>query len=150
MDIDKDIENDRAMQFVGAWHLKSWTITDSTRDKISHPFGLAPIGLITYSDDGWMSATVSSEQRDSFSSGDRLRSQPDNRLAEAYKSYFSYTGSYELNEDEITHWVTMSLNPNMVGTKQVRKFKFVENQLHLSGIEKNELNTRTHSLIWQR
>ena len=136
--------------FIGAWEILSWEITESNSDKKSFPFGTDPKGLITYTADGWMSAAVSRKKRNKFESRGRLRALPDELLSEAYKSYFHYAGSYQLESDRVTHTVTMALNPSMVGTKQVRFYDISEGVLTLRGEEPSGAHTRYHTLKWRR
>ena len=42
----------------GTWQLESWTIGYSDRDDFSYPFGEDPTGLLLYTADGWMSASI--------------------------------------------------------------------------------------------
>ena len=135
---------------IGAWQILGWEITELNSDKRSFPFGEDPIGLIIYSEDGWMSAMVARREREKFSVGSRLREQADELLAGAYKSYFHYAGTYHLARDRVTHRVTMALNPNLVGTDQVRFYDFSDGVLTLRGEEACGSNIRYHTLRWQR
>jgi len=135
---------------LGAWQLLGWEIAESNSDKRLFPFGDNPQGLITYTADGWMSATVSCRQRNKLSTEGGLRNLPAQLLAEAYKSYFHYAGTYQLQSDRVIHAVTTALNPNMVGTEQVRFFDISDGVLTLRGEEPCGSNFRYHTLRWQR
>lgn len=148
--MNSNLNNSSENNFVGAWEILSWEINESNRDKKSFPFGKDPKGLITYTADGWMSAAVSRSNRAKFDSSNRLRALPDELLSEAYKSYFHYAGNYVLESDRITHHVTMALNPNMVGTKQVRFYDLSAEVLTLRGEEPTGAHIRYHTLKWQR
>ena len=43
---------------VGSWQLESWTVGYSDRDDFTYPYGEDPHGLLLYTDDGWMSASI--------------------------------------------------------------------------------------------
>ena len=45
-------------QLSGTWELESWTIGYSDRDDFSYPYGEDPQGLLLYTEDGWMSASI--------------------------------------------------------------------------------------------
>ena len=42
----------------GTWQLESWTIGYSDREDFTYPFGENPEGLLLYTGDGWMSASI--------------------------------------------------------------------------------------------
>lgn len=135
---------------LGTWKLLSWTVTDSSRETISEPFGASPEGLLVYTEAGWMSAAICRRKRSLFSVGQSLRSVEPGLLAQAYTSYFHYAGPFSVGEKSVTHTVAMSHNPNFVGTQQVRQFVFSENGLTLSGEETFGEQARKHQLQWQR
>ena len=135
---------------LGAWHLESWLISYSNSDRITHPFGEQPAGMIVYTDDGWMSASINRRDRVLLPTGEAFRGIDPTLLAEAYRSYFHYAGRYALQENVITHSVTQSLNPNFVDSTQLRKAEFSGNTLVLSGDEIVAGVTRSHRLTWHR
>lgn len=135
---------------LGTWKLLSWTVSDSTGDTISEPFGASPEGLLVYTEAGWMSAAICRSNRELFPARQSLRSVEPGLLAQAYTSYFHYAGPFSVGERSVTHSVAMSHNPNFVGTQQVRQFVFSDNGLTLSGEETFGKQTRKHQLQWQR
>lgn len=139
-----------ASAFIGSWRLQSWVISNSADDRQSEPFGANPNGLIQYTANGWMSAAVCRSERERFGDKVPLRKQNERALAEAYKSYFHYCGPYRIDGNTIIHSVVMSLNPNMVGTDQHRRFEFSSDQLILRGEEPAGKVTRYHKLVWRR
>ena len=139
--------NDIAL--VGSWSLQSWTIDYSDGRPRTFPYGENPQGLIMYSADGWMSAAINRDQRPLMDQAVGLRQQPERVLADAYKSYFHYAGRYRLEGNTVIHSVVQSLNPNFVGSEQVRHISFENNFLILTGYEEINTVTRTHRLTWQ-
>lgn len=135
---------------LGSWRLKAWAISYADSDKVSYPFGASPNGIIVYTAEGWMNAAIGRGDRALFPEGKALRSLPADRLAEAYSSYFHYAGIYRIERDMVIHTVEMSLNPNFVGTEQLRKMVFEGDQLTLSGEETLNSQLRQHRLIWGR
>ncbi|WP_439108124.1 lipocalin-like domain-containing protein [Congregibacter sp.] len=135
---------------LGAWHLDSWTISYSDSERISHPFGEQPTGMIVYTDDDWMSASINRSDRDLLPTGSAFRRTDPGLLADAYRSYFHYAGHYAIQDDVVTHTVTQSLNPNFVGSKQLRNARLSGQTLELSGTEEVDGVTRTHRLSWRR
>lgn len=134
---------------LGRWQLESWTISYEGSDRVIKPFGSKPQGMITYTP-GWMNAAIAVNDREPFPEGTALRSLAPEQLAKAYTSYFHYAGPYRIEGDTVIHSVVMSLNPNFVGTEQVRKMQFDGNYLTLSGEETIKGQRRLNTLCWQR
>lgn len=138
----KDIE--------GTWRLRSWQIRRNGSRTVTAPFGDRPEGLLVYSPDGWMSATVCRGDRPLFPAGSSPRSVDELLIAEAYRSYFHYAGPYRIEADSVVHTVCYSLNPNFVGTEQFRKMRIDGPLLTLTGIDRAGNAERHHELVWQR
>lgn len=137
-------------RLLGAWSLISWKIFSSDNPEPSEPFGANPEGLLQYTGDGWMSAAIASTGRSALPAGTSPRRMGPELLADAWRSYFHYAGRWRIEGDNVIHSVTQSLNPNMVGTEQVRHMHFEESTLTLTGIENAGQQTRRHVLRWQR
>lgn len=135
---------------VGAWQLESWTIGYSDRDDFSYPYGEDPKGLLVYSEDGWMSASIARHERPLFPADVPYRKLPDAQKAEAFSSYFHYAGRYRVQEGDVIHYVSQSLNPNFPGTEQLRHAELDGQTLVLSGKDKVGEVIRFHSLVWHR
>lgn len=134
----------------GSWQLRSWLISYEGNRAATAPFGEQPEGLLVYSPDGWMSATVCRGQRPLFPAGSSPRTADDQRIAEAYRSYFHYAGPYRVEGDHVIHAVHYSLNPNFVGTEQRRHMRLQGSLLTLSGSDRAGDIERHHELVWQR
>ncbi|GAB3275003.1 lipocalin-like domain-containing protein [Parahaliea aestuarii] len=135
---------------VGAWQLESWTIGYSNSDKLSNPFGEDPQGLLLYTADGWMSASVCRPDRSPLPEGESPRTLPDAAKAEAYASYFHYAGRFRVQGGDVIHYVSQSLNPNFPGSEQLRHAELDGQTLVLSGKDQVGEVTRFHSLVWHR
>jgi hypothetical protein len=113
--------------------------------------------MILYSADGHMCACIARGRRSKLSS-DSVRSAPEAERLAAFESYFQYAGPYEVRggpgEQQVVHTVTHALNPNFVGTQQVRTMAFAEagRQLTLSASDTLPGTTiaRHHRLVWSR
>ena len=141
---------------IGAWHLVRWDITYADGRAPSLPYGADATGLILYTPDGWMSACISRGARPPLSS-DSVRSAPEPERLAAFESYFAYAGPYRLRETngqvQVVHTVQHSLNPNFVGTEQVRDMNFdVRGRLTLSASDTLPGSgvARHHRLQWER
>jgi hypothetical protein len=134
----------------GTWQLESWTIGYSDRDEFTSPYGDDPQGLLLYSADGWMSASICRSERALLPQDVSFRKVPDQVKAQAFSSYFHYAGRYRVVDGDVIHYVTQSLNPNFPGTEQLRHAELDGQTLVLSGKDQQGEVTRFHSLVWHR
>jgi len=134
----------------GTWQLESWTIGYSDRDEFTSPYGDDPTGLLMYTVDGWMSASICRRERALLPEDVSFRKLPDPVKGEAYSSYFHYAGRYRVVDGDVIHYVTQSLNPNFPGTEQLRHAELDGQTLVLSGKDQQGDVTRFHSLVWHR
>jgi len=137
-------------QLCGTWGLESWTIGYSDRDEFTYPYGEDPQGLLLYTDDGWMSASICRSGRAALSAEVSFRKLPEADKAAAFSSYFHYAGRYRVEDGDVIHEVVQSLNPNMAGTAQLRHAELDGKTLVLSGKDEIGGTTRFHSLVWHR
>ena len=141
---------------LGTWQLVRWDITYGDGRAPSLPFGAQATGLILYANDGWMNACIARGDRERLSS-ESVRSAPEAECLAAFESFFQYAGRYEIQvrdgQQQVVHSVTHSLNPNFVGTQQVRNMAFAaDGSLTLSASDSvpGTSVARHHRLIWQR
>lgn len=141
---------------LGTWHLVRWEIGYGDGRAPTLPFGDQATGMICYTHDGSMSACIARGGRPRLST-DSVRQAPEAERLKAFESYFQYAGPYEIRGEpgrqQVVHTVTHSLNPNFVGTRQVRNMIFSsDGTLTLSAPETipGTASTRDHRLIWSR
>lgn len=134
----------------GTWQLESWTIGYSDRDEFTYPYGENPQGLLLYTGDGWMSASICRTPRDLLPEDVSFRKLPDSDKARAFSSYFHYAGRYRVVDGDVIHYVSQSLNPNFPGTEQLRHAELDGQTLVLSGKDEVDGVTRFHSLVWHK
>ncbi len=109
---------------VGTWELVEWTFTvDGVRE--ARPFGGDPVGLLTYTADGWMWAALMKRHRKPLPTT-TISAAPVVDRAEAAAGYLSYAGRYTIVGDEVVHHVVVSLMPNWVGDDQRRHIEWVD------------------------
>jgi len=140
----------------GTWHLVRWEIRYADGRRSTFPYGEAATGLILYTHDGSMSACIARAGRTPLPS-DSVRSAPEAERLAAFESYFQYAGRYEVRGEpghqQVVHSVTQSLNPNFVGSQQVRDMHFDQNgELTLSASDTvpGTQVARHHRLTWSR
>ncbi|HVR50062.1 MAG TPA: lipocalin-like domain-containing protein [Pseudorhodoferax sp.] len=141
---------------LGSWQLQHWEIAYSDGRPATLPYGERPSGLIVYGTDGFMSACIARAARAPLSS-ESVRSAPQAERLAAFESYFHYAGPYRLQSVDgrlqVVHRVTHALNPNFVGTEQVRNVDFDgQGVLTLSASDTlpGSQVARHHRLRWQR
>lgn len=142
---------------LGTWQLVCWDIRYGDGRAPTLPYGDAATGLIVYSHDGWMNACIARGGRPRLSS-ESVRSAPEAERLAAFESYFQYAGRYEVRRtpggtQQVVHSVTHALNPNFVGTQQVRDMAFSamgELTLSASDTLPGSGTARHHRLVWRR
>jgi hypothetical protein len=151
--------------FVGTWKLVSWE-TISTNGRTSYPFGKDAIGYITYSESGYMSATIMKAHRLNIqvSSAELMNARKVflrpwllltalkyikaiTRYLQASANYVSYCGKYEIQAETVIHHVEISLIPDWIGTQQVRQFQFIGDRLVLVT---PPIGGNPQTLTWER
>src|SRR5581483_8851148 len=109
-------------RLLGSWTLMSWQIPGP--DGAPHyPLGQNAEGLLVYAPDGYMFAALMTPGRPGFLGADPLAGS-DAECASAMHGYHTYCGRWRLETDRVIHTVTMALFPNMIGSEQVRFFRF--------------------------
>jgi Lipocalin-like domain len=145
-----------AERILGTWHLVRWEIAYADGRANTYPYGDAATGMIQYTADGYMSACIARPDRPGLASAS-VRSAPEAERLAAFESYFQYAGPYELRNSEgraqVVHSVTHSLNPNFVGSQQIRNMDFSDDgalTLSASDFVPGTSVARHHRLIWRR
>ncbi len=141
---------------VGTWQLVRWDIRYDDGRAPTLPYGEDATGLILYSADGWMNACISRARRPRLSS-ESVRSAPEAERLAAFESHFQYAGAYRLQTVagrlQVVHQVTHALNPNFVGTEQVRNVDAdADGVLTLSASDTlpGSSVARHHRLVWRK
>ncbi|MEO6625911.1 MAG: lipocalin-like domain-containing protein [Burkholderiaceae bacterium] len=141
---------------LGTWHLERWEIAYGDGRAPTLPYGAEATGMICYTGDGSMSACIARGGRARLSS-DSVRSAPVAERLAAFESFFQYAGRYaiqgEPGKQQVVHTVTHALNPNFVGTQQVRNMAFAADgllTLSASDTLPGTTTARHHSLVWRR
>ena len=113
-------------KFVGTWKLVSASSTTSKGERNETPYGLNPVGFLTYSEDGRVTSLISYGERKLLSISSRMEEQ-----ADAFNTFLAYAGRYTLSGDKVTHHIEISSIQNYVGKDLVRNIKSEGNQIVL-------------------
>jgi hypothetical protein len=134
---------------LGAWELVSYTIEDSPSGDTTYPLGRHPVGLIMYTDDGYMSAQLMRPDRFTADAPEGTAAA-DSAFA---TGYLAYSGPFHVDEATGTlyHQVRVSLYPEWLGSTQLRCSHLEDDVLTLSGSNTSADGvTSTHTLHWKR
>lgn len=122
-------------QVTGTWELLEYTREDKNGERY-YPFGKDAIGYLIYTEDGYMSATLSTNNRDQMNYTDAgdLHTGTEEEMAQAANTYHAYTGKYEVDEKNHTvyHHMEMSLVPNRIGQVQDRVIQIEGNEITIT------------------
>lgn len=137
-------------RLVGTWRLASasaWT-ADGNTDK--PPFGSSPTGILMYTAEGRMAALISYGGRKPLSGADRIAAPAEER-AEAFATFFAYSGRYSLTGDKVVHHVEIASVENWVNTDLVRLIKLEGDRITLRTPPLSVGGTIiTSELVWER
>ncbi len=140
-----------AAALVGSWQLVRWTIEYPGTDRVTEPFGPRPEGLLLYTADGYMSAALQKRDRPCLSRID-VYAVTDAEKAAAFGSYLNYAGRWHVADGCVIHEVECSMNPNLIGTRQVRRAALAGSTLELTAQEllEDAGRVRVHRIEWRR
>ena len=133
----------------GAWRLERWTL-EYPDGRVVRPFTPAAQGLLVYTPDGHMSAVLQAPGRARLSSEDLTRVADADKAA-AFAGCVQYAGRWHVEGDSVVHMVEFAVNPNLIGTRQVRGVELQVERLELVAREPLEGGgERVHRLAWRR
>ena len=146
-----ECDGELACALTGAWHLVRWTIEYPSSDRVTQPFGTDPEGLLVYTADGYMSAVMQRRNRPRLSRADP-HAVSDTEKAAAFASYLHYSGLWSIADGNVIHDVRHAMNPNLIGTRQVRSVALDGDTLELGAEEPLDPPgaTRRHRILWRR
>lgn len=136
-------------RLVGTWRLVSASSTTLGGERSETPYGLNPVGFLTYTGDGRVTALISYGGRKPISG--RSGTFALEEQAEAFKTFLAYAGRYTLNGDTVIHHIEISSIQNYVDKELVRSVKFEGDRIIL--VTPPTLvngKVQTVELIWQR
>jgi hypothetical protein len=142
---------DAREQFVGAWKLVS--TEETLKDGSSRPYpdvGPHGMGYLIYTADGHMCAELTGADRPKW----KVLPTPAQKIA-AMDTFSAYCGRFEVDEMNHIMWhcPDLALNPNFVGTKQRRPYRFETNRLIFSDKQAEEDDDKTvdrWTIVWEK
>jgi hypothetical protein len=129
---------------IGAWQLEGWALVYEDGRAPEYPLGRDAKGLILYTSDGYLSATIARANRRTFATGDSAEK------AQAYEDCFAYAGRYEIRDGVVFHSIVVATNPSLAGITSTRHIMLDGDRLTLSGPDFSPDAPRFHRIIWRR
>jgi hypothetical protein len=134
-------------RLLGAWKLVTWQII-AADGSTSFPLGDDAVGQLMY-DGGTdrVSAQLVRINQKPFASAD-WQEATTTEMAAAWPDYFGYFGRFTIDTDAaiVTHHIESGWFPNLVGTDQVRHYRFDDGRLVLDA----DTTWGQVRIVWQR
>ena len=120
-------------KIIGAWRLESYMaypLPESHIQRITYPMTKNVTGMLMYTPDGYMTATMLIPGQASFKRGEG----EDAQWAEAAKRFFAYGGPYYISnegrhrEEVLRHTFQVCNLPGWIGDIQIRTHRFEEDR----------------------
>jgi len=116
-------------QILGTWKLLSYHLVDDAAPgskPIAQPLGPTPLGRITFTSDGFMSATLTDPTHTKpLVNSAQWSKAPEEEVAFVARVMTTYCGWYKVfsenGELSLSTDVEIALNPSWIGTAQVRR-----------------------------
>lgn len=139
-------------KLIGTWKLVPAKIT-TDRGEVRDSWGPTPVGFLTYTADGRMSAILTLSGRKPLSVSDFI-SAPEAERAEAFATMSAYAGRYTLAGDKVIHHVEAASMPNDVGADLERMIVDLDADRLVLRVAKPYLRggitVRSQELVWER
>ncbi len=136
---------------VGTWRLVAMTTRDAVTGEEQQTWGANPIGYLTYTPAGRMSAIVAKADR-KIAADSAGRASVEEQAA-LFRDSFAYAGRYTLTDDGVIHHVEVAADPTWIGKDQRRITKLEGNRLTVTSaaIESAaSANPQVFLLVWER
>ena len=135
---------------VGSWRLESMFLRDAS-GRTTPYWGDRPSGLIVYTSDGHVAAQVYDTRRPRL--GVPWESAGPEAARVAFVGLSTYFGTYsvDLSAQTVTHTIDGAMVPDWVGTKLVRRYRFLTpDRVELGVVPDAQLPSTGLVLVWQR
>ncbi len=133
-----------ANDLLGAWRLVSWSLVYADGRPPEFPLGEDAVGIIMYTPDGHVSATLMQQQRPAAAP------TSDADKAAAYSQSFAYAGRYAVRDGAAFHSIVVATNPALIGITSTRHIELSGDRLILSGPDFAAGSPRTQRIEWRR
>lgn len=136
---------------IGTWRLVSMTYVDQATGKEKDLWRKGPIGFLTYTPGGRMSAIIAAASRKiTAKSADQASVE---EQAELFRSCFAYAGTYRLTDTGVIHQVEVASDPTWIGKDQTRFVRFDGKRIVITGPPLQTVSDpspKVLQLVWER
>ncbi len=136
--------NPEVKDLLGAWHLVSWSLVYADGRPAEFPLGEDASGLLMYTADGHVSASLMQKQRPGAAP------LTEGAKAVAYSQTFAYAGRYAVRDGAVFHSIEVATNPALIGITSTRTIELAGDRLILSGPDFASGSPRTQRIEWRR
>jgi hypothetical protein len=144
-------------QLIGAWRLVTIDLS-GPNGPIVDPFYQADSeGIIVYDSSGWMSVQIATRHRQAFDvpalrSPSSATGEQSRRKAAAYDTYYSYFGTWDLDEmtGVVTHYVKSSLIPAETGLSYAQNVTLEGGRLTFTVRNRTHGKETVRRKVWER
>lgn len=136
--------NIESMDLLGAWRLVSWSLVYADGRPSEFPLGDDASGIIMYTPDGHVSATLMQRARPVAAPGSPAEA------AAAYAQSFAYAGRYAVRDNTAYHSIEIATNPALIGITSTRHIELAGDTLTLSGPDFAGGSPRSQRIVWRR
>lgn len=133
-----------AKDLLGAWELASWSLVYADGRPPEYPMGEDARGIIMYTPDGHVSATLMQKARPAAAPASP------SAAAEAYAQSFAYAGRYTVRDNTAYHAIEIATNPALIGITSTRHIELAGDMLTLSGPDFAAGSPRSQRIVWRR
>lgn len=133
-----------AKHLLGTWELASWSLVYADGRPPEYPLGEDARGLIMYTPDGHVSATLMQSARPATAPGSPTEA------ADAYAQSFAYAGRYTVRDNTAYHAIEIATNPALIGVTSTRHIELAGDILTLSGPDFAAGSPRGQRIVWRR
>ena len=133
-----------AKDLLGTWELASWSLVYADGRPPEYPLGEDARGLIMYTPDGHVSATLMRN------AGPAAVPGSPSEAAAAYAQCFAYAGRYTVRDNTAYHAIEIATNPALIGVTSTRHIELAGDILTLSGPDFAAGSPRSQRIVWRR
>ena len=140
-----------AKGIVGTWKLVSMTYLDESTGKETNLWGKDPLGFLTYTAGGRMSAVITAGGR-TIAAKSAEQATPEEQAA-LFRTCIAYAGTYSPTEGGVVHRVQVCTDPTWVGKDQVRFTRLEGDRLTITGPPIATVDgpgPKVLKLVWER
>jgi len=138
-------------EIIGTWRLLSMTHRNQITGKEEDLWGTGPIGLLTYTPGGRMSAVIAAASRPM--SADSAEQASGAEQAMLFRSSFAYAGTYSVTATCVMHHVEVASDPAWMGKDQTRFARVEGSRLIITGPPLQtvgEPDPKVLQLVWEK